>query len=118
MLTSISPSSRIVLPGPVWNFSIGKFLDPFGPVIVAVHLAATNAGTLSPAGEPLHKLPPKDALPWICSEPIRRKASSTPGHKSANFLFLFKLAPETADPTLNSLSETSFIEFSSTIFLL
>jgi len=38
-------------------------LEPFGPVIVTVHFAATKAGTLSPAGDPLHKLPPKDALP-------------------------------------------------------
>jgi len=25
--------------------------------------AAISAGTLSPAGDPLHKLPPKEALP-------------------------------------------------------
>ena len=39
------------------------FLDPSGPAIVTVQPAATRAGTLSPAGDPLHKLPPSDALP-------------------------------------------------------
>ena len=34
-----------------------------GPAITAVQPAAIRAGTLSPAGEPLHKFPPKEALP-------------------------------------------------------
>ena len=41
--------------------------------------AATIAGTLSPAGEPLQRLPPADARPCTCLEPIRLTASSTPG---------------------------------------
>jgi hypothetical protein len=33
-------------------------------------LAATIAGTLSPAGEALQRLPPVVARPWIWVEPI------------------------------------------------
>ena len=43
---------------------------------------AISAGTLSPAGEALQTFPPKDARPWICSDPINFKASRTPGQLS------------------------------------
>ena len=86
---------------------MGNSFLPSGPAITAVQPAAIRAGTLSPAGEPLHKFPPKEALPWICSDPINLKASITPGHNDENFLFLFKLAPETEAPTTNSFSEIS-----------
>ena len=41
--------------------------------------AATRAGTLSAAGEALQRLPAMVARPWICVEPIRFAASTTPG---------------------------------------
>ena len=115
-LTNISPFSKTVFPGPVWKSSIGTSLLPLGPAIRALQPAAINAGTLSPAGDPLQRLPPKEALPCICSDPISLKASRTPGQSLENFGFLFKFAPETEAPTINSFSETSSIELSSTIF--
>src|SRR5215510_988615 len=48
--------------------------------------AATRAGTLSAAGEALHRLPPADARPWIWVEPMRLIASTTPGHAFLSFL--------------------------------
>jgi len=47
--------------------------------------AAISAGTLSAAGEALHRLPANEARPWICSEPIRSMPSTIPprsGHAS------------------------------------
>ena len=57
---------------------------PFGPCSVTMAPAATSAGTLSPAGEPLHRLPPAEARPWTWVEPIRLMASSTPGQTFPN----------------------------------
>ena len=36
---------------------------PSGPAIIALQPAAIKAGTLSPAGEPLQRFPPNEALP-------------------------------------------------------
>ena len=48
--------------------------------------AATSAGTLSAAGEALHRLPPAEARPWTWVEPIRLIASTTPGQVLRSFL--------------------------------
>src|ERR1700751_1058833 len=78
-LTRISPGVRLVRPGPTGNFSTGSSRRPFGPWIVTIAPAAIIAGTLSPAGEPLQRLPPAEARPCTCLEPIRLTASSTHG---------------------------------------
>ena len=61
--------------------------------------AAINAGTLSAAGEPLHRLPPMVARPWTWVEPIRLAASTTPGHIALSLGCSFSSAPVTAAPT-------------------
>jgi len=63
-LTRISPGKRLVRPGPAGTFSTGISRRPFGPCSVTMAPAAIMAGTLSPAGEPLHRLPPAEARPW------------------------------------------------------
>ena len=78
-LTRISPGFRLVRPGPAGTSSTLISRRPFGPCTVTTAPAATIAGTLSPAGEPLQRLPPADARPCTCLEPIRLTASSTPG---------------------------------------
>ena len=83
-----------------------SFLSP-GPAITALHPAAISAGTLSPAGEPLHRFPPREALPCICSDPISLNASKTPGQSLANFGFLLRFAPETEAPITNSFLDIS-----------
>ena len=62
-LTRISPGKRLVRPGPAGTFSTGISRRPFGPCSVTVALAANMAGTLSAAGEALHRLPPGEARP-------------------------------------------------------
>ena len=78
-LTRISPGFRLVRPGPAGTSSTLISRRPFGPCTVTTAPAATIAGTLSPAGEPLQRLPPAEARPCTCLEPIRLIASSTPG---------------------------------------
>ena len=58
---------------------IGQTLVPLGPTISIVAFTAINAGTESAAGDPLHKFPTNVHLPWICVEPIKSIASTTPG---------------------------------------
>ena len=62
-LTINSPFFKFVLPGPAVIFSTGRVRRPSGPAMLAVMPAATIAGTLSPAGEALHRFPPSEALP-------------------------------------------------------
>src|SRR5262245_6296639 len=57
-----------------------------------------SAGTLSAAGEPLHRLPPSVARPWTWVEPMRFAASTTPGHTSLSRGCSFSSAPVTAAP--------------------
>ncbi len=45
----------------------------------AIAPAAIMAGTLSAAGEPLHRLPPIEARPLTWIEPISLTPSITPG---------------------------------------
>jgi len=52
--------------------------------MTAVARAAISAGTLSAAGEALHRLPANEARPWICSEPIRSMPSTIPGHAAVS----------------------------------
>jgi hypothetical protein len=51
---------------------------PLGPATTQVARAAISAGTLSAAGDALHRLPASDARPCTWVEPIRL-AASTPG---------------------------------------
>jgi hypothetical protein len=80
--------------------------------------AATMAGTLSPAGEELHKFPPADARPCTCLEPIRLTASSTPGHTFPNLGWSCSSMPETAAPMRKPPSAVCSIAVISAIFLM
>ena len=71
--------------------STGTSRRPLGPTIEALAPAAISAGTLSAAGEPLHRLPPMVARPWIWVEPIRLAASTTPGQTDLELGVLLQL---------------------------
>ena len=58
----ISPFASEVLPG-TGICSTGTSRMPLGPTILAIAPAAISAGTLSAAGEALHRLPPMEARP-------------------------------------------------------
>ena len=76
------------------------------------------AGTLSPAGEPLHRLPPGEARPCTCVEPIRLIASSTPGQTLPKRGCSASTAPDTAAPMRKPPSAVSSIAVISAIFLM
>src|SRR5581483_3065853 len=97
----ISPLVSDSLRGPIITSSTGISLRPFGPKTEAFAPAAIRAGTLSAAGEPLHRLPPIVARPWICVEPIRLAASTTPGQTDLSFGCSLSSAPVTAAPIRN-----------------
>ena len=75
----ISPLASEVLPGPMGISSTGTSRVPSGPTIRATAPAAIMAGTLSAAGDPLHRLPPTEARPLTWIEPISFTPSITPG---------------------------------------
>jgi len=82
--------------------------------------AATSAGTLSAAGDALHRLPPRLARPWICVEPISVAASTTPGQARANSMCSPITAQGVAAPITNPPDSTripvsSAMRFRSTI---
>ena len=60
--------------------------------------AAISAGTLSAAGEALHRLPPMVARPWTWVEPISLAASTTPGQTDLSLGCSLSSAPVTAAP--------------------
>ena len=95
----ISPLASASLRGASITSSTGISRRPLGPTIEALALAAISAGTLSAAGEPLHRLPPMVARPWICVEPIRLAASTIPGHTDLSLGCSLSSAPVTAAPT-------------------
>jgi hypothetical protein len=77
---------------------LDRHLAPaLGPTIDAFAPAAISAGTLSAAGEPLHRLPPMVARPCICVEPIRLAASTMPATR-LELGCSFSSAPVTAAP--------------------
>ena len=78
--------------------STGRSRRPFGPARVATAPAAMSAGTLSAAGEPLHRLPPRVARPWTWVEPMRLAASITPGQTCLSRGCSLSSAPVTAAP--------------------
>ena len=78
--------------------STGTSRRPLGPTMEAFAPAAISAGTLSAAGEPLHRLPPMVARPWTWVEPIRLAASTTPGQTALSLACSFSSAPVTAAP--------------------
>ena len=78
--------------------STGRSRRPWGPASVATAPAAMSAGTLSAAGEPLHRLPPRVARPCTWVEPMRLAASITPGHTCLSRGCSFSSAPVTAAP--------------------
>src|SRR3989304_5381250 len=67
------------LRGPAGTPSALTSRRPFGPCTVTTAPAAIIAGTLSPAGEPLQRLPPAEARPRPCLETIRLIAPGRPG---------------------------------------
>ncbi len=88
LIYSIVGLGLMLLAGFTGLFSIGHaaFLGVgaytqavFTNMGVPFPIALALAGTLSAAGEALHRLPPAEARPWICFEPIRLMASTTPG---------------------------------------
>src|SRR5262249_37520174 len=96
--TTISPFRRASLRGPSMTSSTGRSRIPCGPASVARAPAAMRAGTLSAAGEPLHRLPPRVARPWIWVEPTRFAASTTPGHTCRSRGCSLSSAPVPAAP--------------------
>ena len=84
--------------GPSITSSTGRSRRPLGPARVATAPAAMSAGTLSAAGEPLHRLPPRVARPWTWVEPMRLAASTTPGHTCLSRGCSLSSAPVTAAP--------------------
>src|SRR6516225_5273309 len=117
-LTRISPGFRLVRPGPTGTSSTFIWRRPFGPCTVTTAPAAIIAGTLSPAGEPLQRLPPADARPSTCLYPIRFTASSTPGQTLPKRGCSESTAPETAAPRQKPPSAVSSIVVISAIFLI
>ena len=95
----ISPLVSDSLRGASMTSSTGTSRRPLGPTMEALAPAAISAGTLSAAGEPLHRLPPMVARPWTCVEPIRLAASTTPGHTALSLGCSLSSAPVTAAPT-------------------
>ena len=84
------------------NFSTGTARLPLGPATLTMQPAATRAGTLSAAGEALHRLPPAEARPWTWVEPIRLQASITPGQALRSFLFSPSTAAGVAAPMVKA----------------
>ena len=95
---TISPLVSDSLRGASMTSSTGTSRRPLGPTMEAFAPAAISAGTLSAAGEPLHRLPPMVARPWIWVEPIRLAASTTPGHTDLSLACSLSSAPVTAAP--------------------
>ena len=117
-LTRISPGLKLVRPGPAGTCSTGISRRPFGPCTVTMAPAAIIAGTLSPAGEPLQRLPPAEARPWTWVEPIRLTASSTPGQTLPKRGCSASTAPDTAAPMRKPPSAVSSMAVISAIFLM
>ena len=102
---------------PLRHLLDGKLAATVRSWMVTMAPAATMAGTLSPAGEPLHRLPPGVARPWIWVEPIRLVASTTPGQTLLTLACSRSAAPETAAPIRKPPSFVSSMVVSSPIFL-
>src|SRR5262245_25103205 len=112
-----SPLASESLRGPIITSSTGTSRRPAGPTTVATAPAAMRAGTLSAAGEPLHRLPPRVARPWTCVDPMRLAASITPGQTFPSVGCSLSSAPVTAAPTRNP-PRSSTMERVSRIFLM
>ena len=78
--------------------STGTARPPSGPTTRAVAPAAISAGTLSAAGEALHRLPPSVARPRIWIEPISLAPSTMPGHAALKPSCSMISMPVTAAP--------------------
>ena len=101
----ISPLVSDVLPGPIGTAPTGMVRLPEGPATTALAAAATKAGTLSAAGEALHRLPTMVQRPWTCFEPISFDASTTPGQA----FFRTELSPRTAQGTVAPMLKPSAV---------
>src|SRR6266404_4664579 len=97
--------------------STGRSRLPLGPTRVATAPAAMSAGTLSAAGEPLQRLPPRVARPCTWVDPMRFAASTTPGHAFLSRACSFSSAPVTAAP-MRQLPFSSVTARVSLIFLM
>ncbi len=63
--TTNSPSASESWPGPVTTSATGMVRSPSVPAITARASEAIIAGTLSAAGEPLQRFPPRLERFWI-----------------------------------------------------
>ena len=86
--------------------STGTSRCPPEPAITQVARAAISGGTLSAAGEALHRLPASDARPWIWVEPIRFAPSTMPGQACRRRACSPITAPEVAAPMMNTPSSS------------
>jgi hypothetical protein len=93
-----SPLASEVRPGPVGMASAGASRRPFGPAMTTVARAAMTAGTLSAAGDALHKLPASEQRPWTCVEPIRSEPSTMPGQACSSPAWPDSMTPGVAAP--------------------
>ncbi len=94
----ISPLASECGPDPPEPVSTGMVRFFLGPAITALAPAAISAGTLSAAGEALHRLPTMVQRPCTCFEPMRLAASTTPGHAFFRAACSPSSAHETAAP--------------------
>src|SRR5438128_1364912 len=94
----ISPLASEVLPGLTGICSTGMVRLFLGPVMTARAPAAIMAGTLSAAGDALQRLPAMVQRLWICLEPMRFAASTTPGQAFFKAAFSPSSAQDTAAP--------------------
>ena len=78
--------------------STGTDRRPPGPITEASAPAAISAGTLSAAGEALHRFPPSVARPRTWIEPISLALSTIPGHAALKASCSMISIPVTAAP--------------------
>ncbi len=101
----ISPLTSEVLPGAIGTASTAMVRLPEGRRSMPWHQPATNAGTLSAAGEALQRLPVIVQRPCTCFEPISFAASTTPGHA----FFSAAFSPSTAQGTVAPMLKPSAV---------
>ena len=85
--------------------------------MTATARAQIIAGTLSAAGEALHRLPTSEARPWICCEPIRSTPSTIPGQAREKASCSLSMTPGVAPP-ITKLSPVSRMPIRSGILLM
>ena len=87
-----------LVPTPVQKSSTGTSRSPAAPAMTQMPRSAIMAGMVSAAGDELHRLPPKEARPWIWVEPMRSADSIRPGRRDFSSSFSFRMALGMAAP--------------------